>query len=79
MAGGMGDEEGEVAVNPATGDVYEGERNEEGKRHGSGTAKYANGDVYKGEYNEVRAHTAAATTSTATTKHPQDKTSSPLS
>lgn len=43
----MGDEEGEVAVNPATGDVYEGGRNEEGERHGEGVAKYANGDVYK--------------------------------
>ncbi len=43
----MGDEEGEVVTNPATGDVYEGGRNEEGERHGEGVAKYANGDVYK--------------------------------
>jgi len=51
----MGDEE-ETPINPATGDVYEGERNAEGKRHGSGVAKYANGDVFKGEYAEGKRH-----------------------
>ena len=47
----MGDEE-EAPINPATGDVYEGERNADGKRHGTGVAKYANGDVYEGAYAE---------------------------
>ena len=30
---------------------YEGERNEEGERHGTGTSHFPNGDVYQGEYN----------------------------
>ena len=46
----MGDEEGDAPINPAAGDIYEGERNADGKRHGSGVAKYANGDVYEGAY-----------------------------
>ena len=30
--------------------TYEGDRNEEGERHGFGIATLPNGDVYKGNY-----------------------------
>ena len=33
-------------------DIYVGERNEAGERHGKGHAKLPNGDQYIGEYSE---------------------------
>ncbi|XP_009996531.1 PREDICTED: radial spoke head 1 homolog [Chaetura pelagica] len=34
----------------SAGEEYEGERNEEGERHGRGRARLPNGDTYEGEY-----------------------------
>ena len=31
-------------------DKYEGERNENGERHGFGRAQFTNGDMYEGQY-----------------------------
>ena len=36
--------------------VYEGDRNEEGERHGHGRATFPNGDVYEGEYSFGKRH-----------------------
>lgn len=36
--------------------VYEGERNEKGERHGSGKALLPNGDMYVGEYRDGLRH-----------------------
>ena len=38
------------------GDVYDGELNKDGKRHGTGTYTYASGKEYTGEWKEGLMH-----------------------
>ena len=35
---------------------YEGDRNEEGERHGNGKAVLPNGDTYEGQYEKGKRH-----------------------
>ncbi|XP_070152529.1 radial spoke head 1 homolog [Polyergus mexicanus] len=44
------DEHGETEIEPIG--VYEGERNENGERHGNGKALLPNGDLYVGQYRD---------------------------
>lgn len=44
---GFGDTENDIGV-------YEGDRNEDGARHGQGKACFPNGDIYEGEYEDGR-------------------------
>lgn len=49
------EEEGEEGSHVALGD-YQGERNDEGQRHGYGAATLPNGDKYEGYYAYGKRH-----------------------
>lgn len=48
------DEHGELEIDPLG--VYEGERNENGERHGDGKTLLPNGDMYVGQYRNGLRH-----------------------